>query len=76
MQQGTDSERNADGWRSVKRRAIVLTALIVVLPLLWLLYGLHLPVVPQLALGLLGIGVLAVATAWTVAAVPRGARRA
>ena len=75
MQQGTDSERNADGWRSVKRRAVVLTTLIVVLPLLWLLFGLHLPVVPQLALGLLGIGVLAFATAWTVAAVPRSSYR-
>lgn len=70
MQEPTRGGPEAGRWQTVRQRAIVLTVLIVVLPLLWLLFGLQLPLVAQLALALLGVGVLAVATAWTVSAVP------
>ena len=63
-------------WRIVRRRAMILVPLIVVVPLLWWLLGIHLPLLGQVVMGFLSILLLSVATAWTVVAAPRrGASR-
>lgn len=63
------ASRRAD-WSVARRRAAVLAALIVVVTMIWVLFGLQLAVVGQLAIGLLGLLTLAIAVAWTLGAVP------
>ena len=59
---------------SLRRRSILLAALIVIVTLFWVVMLLYtnLPTIAMAGIGLISLLLLAVATAWTAMAVPKG----
>jgi hypothetical protein len=71
MQQESDRQLARKGdWRVARRRAGVLAALIVVVTLVWVLFGIQAAAIGQVALAVLGLLTLAIGAAWTLLAVP------
>ncbi|MCC5862973.1 MAG: hypothetical protein JJT93_13815 [Gammaproteobacteria bacterium] len=68
------NDSRQQGWRTARRRAAVVAGLIVVVPLIWVAFGLQLTTVVQIAIAVLGLLTLAIACAWMALAVP-GRRR-
>lgn len=71
MNDATQSDSSGRGdWRTARRRAGVLTALIVLITLSWVAFGLQLATIGQIAMAVLGLLTLAIACAWMALAIP------